>query len=139
MKTAHRTVTNSRASVACVPQWVADFAAAQGVPAAVVSDLNVALDEVLSNIVKYAFLDDRVHDIEIRLSISEAAIVAQIEDDGIPFDPLAFPSPDLDVAPAQRRVGGLGIHFVRTLMSAVTYSRVAGRNRLVLEKSLEEF
>jgi anti-sigma regulatory factor (Ser/Thr protein kinase) len=134
MTTVRRTITNTRADLACVPQWVADFATAQGVPATIVSDLNVALDEVLSNIVKYAYADDRMHEIGIRLSVSESAIVAQIEDDGVAFDPLAFPAPELDLSLAERKVGGLGIHFVRTLMSEVTYARVDGRNRLVLVK-----
>jgi anti-sigma regulatory factor (Ser/Thr protein kinase) len=134
MTTVHTTITSAPADLARVPQWIADFAAAQGISGAIVSDLNVALDEVLSNVVKYGYVDDRVHSIWIRLTVSKSAIEAQIEDDGVPFDPLSFPSPDLDVSSAERKVGGLGIHFVRTLMSEVTYSRVAGRNRLVLVK-----
>ena len=136
MTTVRKTITNARADLAGVPQWVADFAAANGIPATVVADLNVALDEVLSNIAKYGYADDGVHSIGLRLTVSETAIEAEVEDDGIAFDPLSFPSPTLDVAPAERKIGGLGIHFVRTLMNEVTYSRVAERNRLVLVKYL---
>jgi len=136
MTTVRTTIANTLADLAGVPQWIAEFAAAQGISGAIVSELNVALDEVLSNIVKYGYADDEVHRIEIQLTISEAAIEAQIEDDGIAFDPLAVPAPDLNAPLAERKVGGLGIHFVRTLMSEVTYSRAAGRNRLVLVKYL---
>jgi anti-sigma regulatory factor (Ser/Thr protein kinase) len=130
------TITNTRVDLARVPQWVCDFAASHAIPATIASDLNVALDEVLSNIVKYAYADDEVHRIDIQLTISAAAIEAQIEDDGVPFDPLAASAPDLSAPLAERRVGGLGIHFVRTLMSEVTYTRTAGCNRLVLVKDL---
>ena len=136
MTTVLRTITNTRADLAGVAQWVADFAAAQGIQPAVVADLNVALDEVLSNIAKYGYADDAVHSIRLRLTVSETAIEAEVEDDGVAFDPLSFPSPDLDVSPAERRVGGLGIHFVRTLMNEVTYARAGERNRLVLVKHL---
>jgi anti-sigma regulatory factor (Ser/Thr protein kinase) len=136
MTTVRTTITNTRADLARVPQWIADFAAAQGISGPIVSELTVALDEVLSNIVKYGYADDEVHRIGIQLTVSAAAIEAQIEDDGVPFDPLAVPAPDLDAPLAERKVGGLGIHFVRTLMSAVTYSRADGCNRLVLVKYL---
>jgi anti-sigma regulatory factor (Ser/Thr protein kinase) len=136
MTTVRATITNARADLAGVPQWVADFAAAQEIPARVVADLNVALDEVLSNIAKYGYADDGLHSIRLRLTVSETAIEAEVEDDGIAFDPLSFPSPNLDVSPAERKVGGLGIHFVRTLMNEVTYARAADRNRLVLVKYL---
>ena len=136
MTTVRTTITNTRADLARVPQWIADFAAVQGISGPIVSELTVALDEVLSNIVKYGYADDEVHRIEIQLTVSATAIEAQIEDDGVPFDPLAVPAPDLDAPLAERKVGGLGIHFVRTLMSEVTYSRTAGCNRLVLVKYL---
>src|SRR5690606_37259607 len=77
MTTVRTTIANTLADLAGVPQWIAEFAAAQGISGAIVSELNVALDEVLSNIVKYGYADDEVHRIEIQLTISEAAIEAQ--------------------------------------------------------------
>ena len=68
--------------------------------------------------------------------MSPEALEAEVEDDGRPFDPLGVPAPDLQAPLPERRVGGLGIHFVRRLMSEVRYARVDGRNRLVLRKRL---
>ena len=51
-------------------------------------DMHVALDEVLSNIVKYAFADAAAHDIRVRLKVTEGRLEAEVEDDGRPFDPL---------------------------------------------------
>ncbi|MGH8701072.1 MAG: ATP-binding protein, partial [Burkholderiales bacterium] len=60
-----------------------------------------------------------------------------IEDDGVPFNPLAMPAPDVSTPLRERRVGGIGIHFVRSLMDGVAYDRAGERNRLVLTKRLK--
>jgi serine/threonine-protein kinase RsbW len=65
-------------------------------------------------------------------------LTAKIEDDCAPFDPLGVAAPDLRPSLKDRRVGGLGIHFVRNLMSEVSYARVGARNRLVLRRTLTD-
>ncbi len=112
------------------------LAAAHELPAAPVADMQVALDEVLANIISYAHAEGTIHAIRVRLTVSPEALEAEVEDDGRPFDPLAVPAPDLQAPLRERRVGGLGIHFVRRLMSEVRYARVEGRNHLVLRKRL---
>ena len=99
-----------------------------------IADMQVALDEVLTNIMKYAYTDNAEHEIHIRLRVIDSVLEAAIEDDGAPFDPLAIPAPDVSAPLRERRVGGVGIHFVRKLMDEVTYERAGGRNRLVLRK-----
>jgi phosphoserine phosphatase RsbU/P len=99
-----------------------------------IADMQVALDEILTNVTKYAYADDAEHRIQIRLRVLDGVLEATIEDDGAPFDTLAIPAPDVSAPLHERRVGGVGIHFVRSLMDDVTYDRVGGRNRLVLRK-----
>ena len=53
-----------------------------------------------------------------------------VEDDGRPFDPLAHAAPDISAELDEREAGGLGIHFVRTLVQEIAYERDGGRNRL---------
>ena len=100
----------------------------------VLADMQVALDEVLTNIISYAYNDKAQHEIRIRFKVSGDMLEAVIEDDGAPFDPLAIPAPDVSVPLQERRVGGVGIHFVRSLMDEVAYDRAGARNRLVLRK-----
>jgi serine/threonine-protein kinase RsbW len=57
-------------------------------------------------------------------------------DDGPPFDPLAFGAPDLDAAGEERRIGGLGIHIVRSLVDQARYRREGGRNHLHLVRRI---
>ena len=112
------------------------LAAANRLAADPVTDMQVALDEVLSNTLRNGFGDDLPHCVEVTLSVDARALTAKIEDDCAPFDPLTVPPPDLQGSLHERRVGGLGIHFVRNLMSEVTYAHVRGRNRLLLRKNL---
>jgi serine/threonine-protein kinase RsbW len=114
------------------------LASAHRLPSAVVADMQVALDEVLSNILKSGFVDGLPHRIEVTLSVDRQVLTAKIEDDCAPFDPLGVAEPDLRPSLKDRRVGGLGIHFVRNLMSEVSYARVGARNRLVLRRTLTD-
>lgn len=122
--------------IARVRDLLDDLARANRLPADPVADMQVALDEILSNILRNGFGDGQPHRVEVTLMVDARTLTAVIEDDCAPFDPLAVPAPDLRGSLQQRRVGGLGIHFVRTLMSRVTYRRVRARNHLVLEKNL---
>ena len=103
----------------------------------VLADMQVALDEVLTNIANYAYTDAAEHEIHIRFEVLDNVLEVVIEDDGVPFNPLAIAAPDVSAPLRERRVGGVGIHFVRGLMDEVVYDRTAERNRLVLTKRLK--
>ena len=100
-------------------------------------DMHVALDEVLSNIVKYAYEDGATHDIRICLSVAADSFTAVVEDDGRAFDPLQVKRPDLDMPLAKRTPGGFGVSILKRLMSDVHYERMDGRNRLTLTRRLD--
>ena len=119
-----------------VAALVEGFARAHGLSRRIVNDINVALDEVLNNIISHAFEPGARSEIEVRLEAGGGKIVVEIEDAGRPFNPLSAPSPDLSGGLRERRVGGLGIHFVRNLMNEVEYSRIGRHNRLRLCKTL---
>ena len=122
--------------IARVRDLLDELALANRLPTDPVSDMQVALDEILSNTLRNGFSDGLPHRADVTLSVDSQTLTAEIEDDCAPFDPLSVPPPDLGKGLHERRVGGLGIHFVRALMSEVTYARVHGRNRLVLGKNL---
>ena len=136
MTTVETTIANRRDDVARVAGMVDELASTHHLAPDVVADVNVALDEVLTNIISHGYDDGGVHEIRIRLTVDEDAIEAEVLDDGRPFNLTSMPAPDLGAPLRERRVGGLGIHFVRNLMSEVTYSRAGDRNRLLLKKRL---
>lgn len=76
---------------------------------------------------------------EVRLSSDDEAVHIEIIDDGIPFDPLTeAPVPDIDGPVEDRRVGGLGVHLMREMMSDLSYERVGDRNCLRMMISRDE-
>ena len=105
-------------------------------PEQVVGDLRIAIDEILTNIVSYAYRDASPHDIHVRCELRDGLLQTTVEDDGVAYNPLTSAPPDMAGSMATRRVGGLGVHFVKNLMNAVRYERVGGRNRLILEQGL---
>lgn len=94
--------------------------------------VNLALEELVLNIMDYGF-DEGLHEIEITLTSDADALTIEIVDGGRPFDPLKdAPHPDVDAPVEDRPVGGLGVHLVRTLMDQMHYRREKGKNHLTL-------
>jgi anti-anti-sigma factor len=102
-----------------------------------VPTLNMALDDLLNNVVQYAFPNDRTErHIMVEGEIRDAWVIVTITDDGIPFNPLTVAPPDLSVLLHEREIGGLGIHLVRSMFDEVTYHRNVGHNVLTVKKKL---
>ena len=131
------TIVNQGSELARVAGLLDRLGAEHHLAPEVLADMQVALDEVLTNIANYAYTDKAEHEIHIRLQVLSNVLEAVIEDDGAPFDPLAIPAPDVSTQLRERRVGGVGIHFVRSLMDEVAYDRAGEHNRLVLRKHLK--
>ena len=104
------------------------------VPSSIINDLNLALDEVVSNILTHGFGQGSGTEIVVRLNVEPDQISADIDDNAPPFDPLTAPPPDLGTPLQERQVGGLGVHFVKALMDTVSYERVENLNRLHIAK-----
>lgn len=98
------------------------------------ADISIAIDEALVNVIRHAYRDADTHRIRVRLAVVDGTFEAEIDDDGIAFDPLSVPAPDVQAPLEKRSVGGLGIHLMRRLMTRISYRREAGRNRLTLVK-----
>src|ERR1700675_4439338 len=81
-----------------------------------IGQVNLALDEMLTNIISYAWPQGGSHTVRVVLSAEGARLIAEVTDDGVPFDPRAVPEPDLSAPLDERRVGGLGVYFAMTLM-----------------------
>lgn len=94
------------------------------------TDLLVAAEEAFTNVAKHAY--DGPGSVEVSVEVEGMTISLALRDHGRPFDPLSIPPPDLDEAPEDRVVGGLGIHLMRNLVDDVLYRREAGTNVLVL-------
>lgn len=98
-------------------------------------NLNLVLEEAVSNIIFYAYNDNEKHEIQISLSLDPKGITIQITDDGKPFDPTSIPKPDITLPAEERPIGGLGIFLISKLMDSVHYLRQDNLNILTLIKN----
>jgi serine/threonine-protein kinase RsbW len=107
------------------------FSAAHHLPPGETWPMLVALDEVLSNVVRHGYRGEGAAGrIEVTFSLRDGEVEMTVIDDAAPFDPLAAADPDTTQPGERRTVGGLGIFFVKKLMDGMTYERREGRNRL---------
>jgi serine/threonine-protein kinase RsbW len=105
-------------------------------PMALTMNINLVLEEAISNIIFYGFRDSEIHKISVTLLLENKILTIIILDDGIPFDPTAKSKPDVTLPAEDRPIGGLGIFLISKLMDSVNYSRENNRNILTLIKNI---
>ena len=103
------------------------------------SELCLCMDEVFSNIIKFAWDDDKEHNVEILFEYNKQAkkFTITLIDDGKPFNPLEAESPDLSLDLLDREIGGLGVFIVSNIMSKVEYNRLDSKNKFKMIKDVE--
>ena len=119
-----------------VMSFVSDLCARNSISPETEYDLNLALDEIISNVAKHAYPEGGEHHFTLQITMTHEEFLARIEDDGIEFNPIGHPPPDLDAPLEERKEGGLGIFLVRQIMTSVEYQRAAGKNLVTLRKKL---
>jgi serine/threonine-protein kinase RsbW len=129
-------IRNRLDELPAIATMVEDFGIKHSISGVAINELNLVLDEVLSNIILHGYSGNATGQIIVRLNYKPGEISAEVHDDGKPFDPLQADSPDVSGTVQSRKVGGLGIHFVKELMDNVAYARVGNENRLVVRKKL---
>ena len=99
--------------------------------------IDVAIDELFSNIARYAY-PDGPGKVTVGIEFDEENRMCSVvfSDEGIPFDPLAQQAPDTSLPLMDRPVGGLGIFLVKKTMDAVEYRHENGRNILTIRKRI---
>ncbi len=129
-------VPNKLSALASANQTLTEFGRHHGLPDNVLHNLNLALGEILTNIISYGYTDSGEHQITVRLTVEPGEMRVEVEDDGQPFNPLEAPEPDTTKPLEDRTVGGLGVHLVRKLTDGLEYQRYEGKNLLVMKKHL---
>ena len=114
------------------------FAKDNELPNKVIRDVQLALDEVVTNIVEYGYDDDDKHLIDIKFILNEQSLKIIIIDDSKPYNILDKKDPDTSLSLDEKPIGGLGIYLVKRLMTNIDYDYRDGKNHLLLTKSFTE-
>ncbi len=97
-------------------------------------NLKLAIEEVVVNVINYAYPQGEKGEIKIEATASAEAMRFKITDNGMPFAPTDAPDVDTSLSAEDRQIGGLGIFLVRQLMDTINYERIDGHNILTLTK-----
>ena len=98
--------------------------------------LDIAIDEIVSNIAYYAY-GEKTGTVTVRIEVlqEENGVQLMFLDSGVPYDPLTRQDPDISAEIEERKEGGLGIFLVRKTMDDMKYEYKDGQNRLTIRKS----
>jgi sigma-B regulation protein RsbU (phosphoserine phosphatase) len=113
------------------------FALENGIPKDVSFKLNMVFDDLLNNVITYAYPDEKDHEIEITVQVNPGRLSVTLVDGGIPFNPFEAEEVDTTLSLEERSIGGLGIHLVKNTMDETTYNREDGKNVVRLVKYLD--
>ncbi len=115
-------------NIVLLTEYIENTCSEAAVPMGAIMKMNIALDEIYSNIVKFS----NASYADVNCCVKDSTVYMIFEDDGIEFDPLKKSDPDISLSIEDRDVGGLGIFLVKSSMTSMEYEYKDGKNILRL-------
>lgn len=94
-----------------------------------ITAINLVIEESLMNTIQHGYDDEQEHLITLKVTLNPDEVVLKFEDDAREFNPLATPRMEKSEALLDS-AEGLGIHLIRNMMNAMSYSRENDKNIL---------
>ena len=132
----HLILHNDIQQIPQLAEFVETIASEKKLDQATAMNLNLALEEAVTNVIMYAYPEGSDGLVDIEAIIRKDSLEFIISDNGVPFDPTAAPEADITLGAEERRIGGLGIFLVRNIMDSVSYARNDGKNILSMTKKI---
>ena len=118
-------------NLSLIGEFIGDSMREFGLDNRKIFNVQMAVDEACTNIIEYGYANE-VGTIDIACQRRGEEIVVVIKDRAKPFDPTSVQPPDLNASLEERKTGGLGIYFMKTLMDEVRYEFKEGKNVLTM-------
>ena len=119
-----------------VARFIEEIAEELGLDMELQMNLNLVMEEMVSNIIFYAYPKKADAIIELMAESDGKELTFVLSDQGREFDPTMKEDADMDINPAERDLGGMGIFIVKNIMNEVTYQRLEGKNLLTMKKEI---
>ena len=120
-----------------VNQFIEEICEELGLDMELQMNLNLVIEEMVSNIIFYAYPEGVEADIELVAESDGKVVTFLLSDQGREFDPTLKNDADVDTNPIEREgLGGMGIFIVKNIMNEVTYQRLEGKNLLTMKKEI---
>lgn len=132
--TLELTLPSQISALGTLEQAIEKFAGEQDWPPQLLFQMQLAVEELASNVIRHGFGEDG-HEFDVWLRSSPESVTIEIVDAAQPYNPLTqAPAPDVEASLDERQIGGLGVLLVRDVADDMQYSREGGKNRLVIVK-----
>jgi len=129
------TVTNQLDNLGVICNFIIKTARHFNLDENKIFDIQTAVEEACENIIEHAYPKNEVGTISLHCEMKNDEFIVKIRDYGKPFNPDEVPAPDLNASIEQRTTGGLGIHFMKSLMDEVHYNFDSEKgNELIMKK-----
>jgi anti-sigma regulatory factor (Ser/Thr protein kinase) len=132
------TLANHLSELDKLSQWVERLGEELDLSPRQVFHLNLALEEVVTNVMKYAYGPEVDLPIGVEMEAGPEMVRVRVTDQGPEFNPLALPPPETAAPLDERRVGGVGIYLTEQIMDKLSYARQGQLNVLTLELARRE-
>ncbi|MBQ0051972.1 MAG: ATP-binding protein [Treponema sp.] len=134
--TKELTVAAETSNISTVTNYIEENLQEAGCPMKDIIKIDIALDEILSNIAFYAYKDTK-GDMTVVLNVFDEpkSCTITFRDNGFPYNPLEKSDPDITTSAEDRELGGLGIFMVKKSMDEMTYAYENGQNVLTIRKN----
>ena len=130
-------IKNNLAEIPLLAEAVEAFGEELGLLPKTIFQVNLALEELLTNTINYGYSQGSEHELTVTLEINQTDVLnVEIRDDACPFNPLEVETPDIHQEVEDRPIGGLGIHLVRQMMDEIEYRREDDHNVLLMRKQI---
>ena len=138
VKTKVLKVKSKTENLSVIRDFISTSAAEARVTPDVVENIILAVDEACTNIIKHAYKSFPDGELIIKTKSTQSRFIISITDYGNSFEPDSIPEPDLQKYYRQKRVGGLGMYLMKTLMDDVKYVSIPGKhNEVLLSKNIK--
>jgi anti-sigma regulatory factor (Ser/Thr protein kinase) len=135
-KIKHFVIENQIEEIPALAEKIDELAEKWELSQVLAMNINLVIEEALSNIIFYAFKDKGKHEIKISVSLANKKLIIKTVDYGIPFDPLSLQQPDINLPAEERPIGGLGVFLISQIMDEMFYERQMNQNILTLNKNI---
>ena len=131
-------IKNQISELEHVARFIEEIGEELGLDMELQMNLNLVMEEMVSNVIFYAYPKDVESEIELLAKSDGKELTFVLSDQGKEFDPTMKEDADPNVNPMDREIGGMGIYIVKNIMNQVTYQRLEGKNLLTMKKRFED-
>ena len=111
--------------------WIEKTRAEWNISKELANKMDICVEEIFANILHYAY-PDKNGIFEVELKKLDENIIMEFQDEGVVFNPLDKPDPNLHLPPDKKALGGLGIYLTKKMSDDVAYKRENNKNILTI-------